>query len=429
MFTARLPATPQRFHNDESGSAAIIFGLSFMTLTFLTGMGVDYARISHAKTRVTAAADAAALTAGKAMLEGKLSDAQVVAMAQQMFQANLKNGGTAFANINKVNISIDRQSGTVSVDVDAKVDMTLTALAGYKSVKLPVSNAATFQTRDIEVGMALDITGSMGGVPSGGGPRKIDGLKDAFKKFAEKLIPDHPVAGQKVRIALAPYSAALNLGSYASDASNGRSPDGCVTERTTTDRYTDKSPVIGGYFNVRTDSVDDIDPTEGKNKGAYLCPSAQVTPLSSDRDGLIAKVNGYAPNGWTAGHIGVQWAWNLVSDDWGKVWGGSSQPDSYAEIGNKKLIKAVVLMTDGIFNTAYFNDKSSEQAIALCDGMKAKGVQVFAVAFDAPSDAQKTLKACASPGTEYYANANSAAELDAAFSKFAGKLAELHLSK
>ena len=324
MFTGPLHTNLRNFGKDEQGAAAIIFGLSFMALTMMTGMGIDFARISHAKSRVTAAADAAALAAGKAMLDGKLSDAEVTAQAQQMFQANLKSGTTAFATINKVKISIDRARGSVSVDVDAKVDMTLTALAGFKAVKLPVANTATFQTRDIEVGMALDITGSMGQVPSGGGPRKIDGLKSAFDKFANMLIPDHPIAGQKVRIALAPYSAALNLGGFAGTVSNNRSPDGCVTERTTSDRYTDKSPVMGGYFNVRTDNVDDVDPTEGVNKGAYLCPSAQATPLSSDRDALIAKVNGYAPNGWTAGHIGVQWAWNLVSEDWGGVWGGNA---------------------------------------------------------------------------------------------------------
>ena len=56
-------------------------------------------------------------------------------------------------------------------------------------------------------------------------------------------------------------------------------------------------------------------------------------------------------------------------------------------------------------------------------------VVVFAVAFNAPADAQKTLKSCASAGKEYYANANSPAELDAAFDSFAAKLSQLRITK
>lgn len=428
MLTTRPAAALSRFANDERGATALIFGLTSTAILFAAGMGVDMTRVVLAKSRIGVAADAAALTAGKALLDGKLSNAEIRTQALNIFNSNIQAGRGIFANIKNVKISVDRGTGKVAVDVDANVDMTLTRIAGFTNVALPYSNSAVFATRDIEVGMALDITGSMSQVPSGGGPAKIDGLKTAFAKFANTIIPAQPVAGQKVRIALAPYSAAVNLGAYAAAASNSRSLDGCVTERTTSDRYSDKSTTAGGYFDVKSDGVADIDPTEGTSSNSYICPGTQVTPLSDDRATLISKVNAFVPNGWTAGHIGVQWAWNMISEDWGGVFNGASQPDGYDRVGKGKLIKAVVLMTDGIFNTAYHNDDAARQAIALCDSMKARGVQVFAVAFDAPASAQTTLKACASPGTDYYANASNAAELDAAFAKFAGKLGELRLS-
>jgi hypothetical protein len=104
--------------------------------------------------------------------------------------------------------------------------------------------------------------------------------------------------------------------------------------------------------------------------------------------------------------------------------------DDYAKIVDKKLVKAVILMTDGVFNTAYQNGRtSSEQAINLCSEMKAKGVQVFAIAFGAPAAAEATLKACATPGSEYYANASNQAELDLAFAQFAGKINALRLAQ
>ena len=56
------------------------------------------------------------------------------------------------------------------------------------------------------------------------------------------------------------------------------------------------------------------------------------------------------------------------------MWGGVSQPDPYSRVQEGKLIKAVVLMTDGIFNTAYHNANAADQAIRTCNNMKAKGV-------------------------------------------------------
>src|SRR5690349_5526345 len=82
-----------------------------------------------------------------------------------------------------VDIQVSRATGTVSIKVDSEVPMTLTAIAGFDKVNLPVNTETVFGSRDLEIGMALDITGSMGDTPSGGGQRKIDALKGAFELF------------------------------------------------------------------------------------------------------------------------------------------------------------------------------------------------------------------------------------------------------
>jgi hypothetical protein len=46
-----------------------------------------------------------------------------------------------------------------------------------------------------------------------------------------------------------------------------------------------------------------------------------------------------------------------------------------------------------------------------------------------PRQAKQTLEQCATPGAEYYADANDAKQLEAALSKFAQKLNALRLSK
>ena len=426
MYT-RWTSQVAKFQSNEEGAIAIIFGLMLTTMVFLAGVALDYSRITDGRARMSQAIDAASLAAGRALLDGKLNDGEIEVMAATFIEQDLK-GLKSSAKVSKPVIKVDRQNGEIDIDMNADIGMTLTSIAGIKSLNVPVTSVAVFQQRDIEVGMALDITGSMGQVPSKGGKPKIDALKAAFETFADRLLPTQTDTPQKVRIALAPYSTAVNLGAFAPVATNNRSTDNCVTERKS-GLATDASGFTAPFL-VAQDGIKDVDPTEGIPKvPSYACPGTLITTLSNDRDGLVNSVNKFQPEGWTAGHLGIQWAWNLISDQWGGTWGGDSVPDSYSRVSEGKLLKAVILMTDGVFNTSYHGDKSAAQAIALCTAMKAKGIVVFAVAFDAPADAQQTLKSCSSGGNDYYADAGNGAELELAFSKFAGKLSELRLTK
>lgn len=425
------------FRSNTEGTAGVLFALLCVAVFFLAGMAIDYGRILDVRNKLTAAVDAAALAAGRAMLDGQMSDNEIVRLAQTYFTENTRKISKA-GTIGVPTIAVDRERGSVNISALATVAMTLTRLGGIRNVNVPVTTEAVFEQKDIEVGMALDITGSMYDRPRAGGPRKIESLKLAFESFAERLLPEERSVSRKVRIGLAPYSASINLGSYADAASLGRSSDGCVTERSGGAESDDAAPSgpyggrrpVTGAFRVETDGNRDIDTAEGIPGGsAYTCPRATLTPLSDQRQTLVDTVNAYDTGGWTAGHIGAQWAWNLISDQWGSTWGGDSQPDTYTRVEQNRLIKAVVLMTDGSFNTAYSNGASSRQAIDLCTEMKAKGVVVFSVAFDAPSAAKETLEQCASPGIDYYADASNEAELEAAFNKFASKLSELRLAK
>ena len=150
----------KKFGTDEQGAVAMTFGLMTMVMLFLCGMAMDYCRAMNVRSRVNDAADSAALVAGRALMEGKLSVGEIQPMAQKYFDANIKGLGTS-AKIDTPSIKVDAVSGAVNVDVNAHVPMTLTRLAGFKALDFPVSTAAVFKPKDIELGMALDITGSM----------------------------------------------------------------------------------------------------------------------------------------------------------------------------------------------------------------------------------------------------------------------------
>ncbi|MGE0055830.1 MAG: pilus assembly protein TadG-related protein [Hyphomicrobium sp.] len=402
------PLNIKTFASDERGTVAMIFSLMLMALFFLAGMALDYNRAMNVRSRIADAADAAALAAGRALMEGQMTSSEIEAMALRYFQQNVK-GVEGQANIDQPVIAVDSTTGDVSVDVTGHVNMTLARLGGFNRLDVPVSTAANFQQKDIEVGMALDITGSMSQKDSNG-QRKIDGLKAAFAKFADKLLPDTQDSSRKVRIGVAPYSYSVNLGDYAQTISDS-SASSCVVERKG-GQYSDNS---GTFF--------------GANK--TICPGSKLIPLSSDHDTLVSAVNAFSANGSTAGHLGVQWAWNIISPNWAGTWGGDSAPVDYSEVQNHKVLKAVVLMTDGEFNTQYHGPGSAEQAKRLCTAMKDEGVVVFSVGFGIGGNVQAldTLKSCASDGSEYFANAANAEELDAAFARFADKLTALRLAK
>lgn len=408
------------FAHAEHGAVAPIFGISSVVLFLIIGLSIDYVRMVDMRQSLVAAVDSASLASGRALMEGTLSDSEIIALAKTYFVSNAKSA-SKMGVIPSPTVSIDRDTGTVQIDVAATLALTVSQIGGFKTWQIPVTSTSIFKQRDIEVGMALDVTGSMNDVI--GGKRKIDALKTAFATFADKVIPDQN-DGHKARIGLAPYSAGINLGSYAGQASSYRSKDGCITERRNGGASDDQGP-----FYVAADGTKDIDSTEGY--GSYVCPSAKLTALSGNKSELIGDVNAYGLSSSTGGHLGVQWAWNIVSDKWGSTWGGDATPASFDLVKQGKLLKAVVLMTDGIFNTSFHGAKSSTQAVDLCTAMKAEGIIVFTVGFGLGGNqtAINTLKSCATPGSDYFVDAASPEELQAAFSKFAGQLSQLRLSR
>lgn len=403
-MAARVCNQVQSFTRNGDGTVAIMFGLMFMAFAMVAGMAIDYGRVTHMRTHLVTAVDAAALAAGGALLDGRLSDAEIEGMALEYFERNMLDGGDHFGNWQTPTVTVNRQSREVTIEVAAEVPMTITKIAGFTKVDLPVSSATRFDQRDIELGMALDVTGSMSG-------QKIQSLKKAAKDLVDILLPDSGQAN-KVRIGLAPYATSINAGAYA-DLVTNRNGSGhtCVHERAGLQRFTDAAPVTSNKLG---------------RKNSMSCPSATIQPLSDNKGVLKTAIDSYSASGWTAGHLGAAWAWYTISPEWSSIWPGASQPVAYED---KNTLKAVILMTDGIFNTEYQpgNGTSENQARGLCSEMKGKGVVVYAVAFQAPANAQSLLNECSS-GKEHYFSADNEDELRDAFQAIAKKLNNLRLS-
>ncbi len=208
----------------------------------------------------------------------------------------------------------------------------------------------------------------------------------------------------------------------------------CIKERSTSDRYTDAAPGQGNYFDYFGDTGSEQDHI--LNDGSACKPGVTITPLTNDKTVLKDRIDAMPTTGMTAGHVGTQWAWYLVSPKWNSVWPVESQAFGYSMIsetngdGSRKLYKIAVLMTDGSYNQDYSGGSSTTQAREICKNMKAAGVEVYTVGFMIAKDStpDQTMQKCATSSSHYYNAANGDA-LKAAFRDIALKISDLRLAE
>jgi len=404
------------FGRDERGAIAIIFSLSVFVIFMVTGLAIDVGRTFHANTTLSAAMDAASLAAAKGLRQANLTNAEVTELATRVFNANMQGHGGNYADVKTFTVNVDRAKSSVQIDVEAEVPTIFGQVAGIQKISFPGTSVAIMSSKDIEVGLQLDVTGSMRG-------QKLTDLKQATKDLVDILIPDAP-GDQKVRVGFAPYSAGVNAGTFARAVDGNRAaPGNCVYERQNLSvQATDIAPAGTSALKISADLG-----------SPQPCPSAVVLPLTDDKVQLKTTIDGYRDGGTTAGHLGTAWAWYLISPRWQSIW---NTPTPIAQYNDGKTIKVALLMTDGEYNTVggvmsgSNGPVSSNHAVNTCSAMKNEGVLVYTVGFKVggqPS-AVTTLSSCAS-GTEKFFRAENGDELRSAFRAIAEDITNLRLSK
>lgn len=408
-----------RFARNKQGNLAVIAAFLMLPVTISVGAAVDYSRVYHRQTQLSSALDAAILAAAKKLSSGTLNDNQVEVYVNAMVSANLSKAITNGLNYQISNINNNKVDGTLSGDIASNLPMAFMSLASLNTVSVSSSSEVSYSNHQVELTMMLDVTGSMYG-------SKITALKAAAKDAVKILLPTGIVNNKKTRIGLVPYSYSVNAGKYADNVTSNLSYK-CVTERGGSEAFSDASPTT---FPVGADprAIDQD-----------YCPSKAIRPLTSNRTKLIKDIKAYSAGGYTAGHLGIAWSYYMLSPKWNSIWPSKSDANPY---NNEKTLKIALLMTDGEFNTYYdgtagtaWGDNSAlsnNAAIQTCLNMKANGIVVYAVAFEAPASAQAILQSCATPDTndvQHYYNAANGSQLKYAFTNIAKSIITLRISK
>jgi len=410
----------RHFTESRAGNVSIIFGLMAVPFISFAGLSIDFAAAAREKSKIQTALDAAALAAGRAF-QVTGSDGDAKAAAALYFKK--QTGYDLTVN------NVDQSTFVLTVGSQESIDTSFMGVLGSSYDQLTVNALSKAQlVREIqgdavEVSMMLDITGSMGRTVTGCTGSRMDELKTAATDLVNILIKHQD---DNVRVALAPFSHTVNVGGKFKKWTGQDPVDGmtCVVERLGANRFTDAAP---------TNANGKFQPLPTAGAGYYNCPSSTAFWLSSNKNALINRINQLPTHGNTAGHLGTQWAWYLISKNWHNQWGNARRRPSATMDGVKKI---AVLMSDGQYNNQWnkgspHNDTnlgSDSQAGEICDNMKADGIIVYAVGFElsAGSSAYNRLEDCASTD-EHFFPAATGSELKAAFREIAFTIAELRL--
>lgn len=524
-----------RFAEARSGAVAIILAITLPILIGLVFGAIDFTRAFTARQILQDSLDAATLFAGRS---DATTDATLQPIGINAMNANIINmsGGARFVSATfKAADNGQRVIGTAN----GEVDTTILGLINRPTLSFSVTSEVVRASKNIEVALVLDTTGSMKG-------QNIIDLKAAAADLIDIVVK--PPAQQTPfysKVAIVPYSMGVNLGTYADTARPIRAPsitgiskaNPAVITSTAHGLGNNEAIYISGVVGMKNGSTTlnntefRVSPTNNNTNNfklqdrwgnnystsgwtnytsggtidcfTYKCRSLRfnnvygtaqertistcvserigteaytdappstapmgpnydasgnpclpntIFPLSSSITDLKAQISSLTATGSTAGQVGVAWGWYTLAPNFNYLW-PSNGASAY---GRADTIKAVVIMTDGEYNSAYCNGVISSdstsgsgsasdhincnatngssyyQAGELCKAMKAsgKGIIVYIVGFQLVNTTAATtlVDTCKTDDAHVY-KANTSADLKVVFRQIGQDLSNLRIAR
>ncbi|MDD7909502.1 pilus assembly protein TadG-related protein [Pseudovibrio exalbescens] len=464
-MAVHLPRRFARFLRCERGVVLPLVAVLIVVLIVLAGAAIDFARAINTRQAINHAIDNAALAVAYKASTTLMTQAQAEKHFEDYFNANIK-GLYSDVTLGDRNIELINTEGRVVASASAEVptffihhlDLMGADTDDLRKLAVSASSEASFPTRDAEVALVLDVTGSMGG-------NRITSLKKAAKGLVDTLLDDTVLPGNsRVRISVVPYSEGVNaqlpIKYQAKDTtvsavvSDGQTTK-CVTERMGADSDTDAP-----FSQKRSGKINYF------GGGSSTCSKKPLMPLSAKKAEIEGAIEDMATGGGTAGHTGVAWGYYTLSPKWSELWTLVDKDSAPGEYFDDDRLKFLVLMTDGDFNRVFrpkgtrYNrsgrcktssgwvrvsrsgcgisptTESGNSAKDICSSMKEQKnglekIRVYTIYFgnSETSAAAKIMKDCATDEKETYYSAKDQDDLIAAFAAIANDIQNIYLSR
>ena len=444
---------------DRRGVSAVAFAISFAVLTPMALGVFDVYQSSQQQGKLQDALDAATLYAARSTATDTPG---VAAVGSKALGANMQL--IPGAKLTSSSFALVSSQGDTKVVAQATVTLAAYAPMEFTHNPVTVSSEVTRPGNNLEVALVLDNSNSMAGA-------SLTALKSAANQLVDLVVSDAQTPYYS-KVSIVPYANAVNAGTYAAAARgivqsgtngttgiNGTPPNAsfkfrsqtgltktltisnCVSERIGAQAYTDASPAGAAVG---------LDYAQPSNNGCIVAPMAA---LSSDKTAIKASIASLQACCSTGGQIGIAWGWYTLSPNWSSLFTGNAAPAAY---GAAHTIKALVLMTDGEYNSIYCNGVIAQnstsgsgdtnyhincngqngkdpyaQAQALCQSMKnlPNPIIIYTVGLNVlgtPAAADLVNK-CATDAAHVYLPADGAS-MQVAFQSIASDLNKLRIS-
>lgn len=468
-------ALPKALISDRRGVASLYFTIAIGSMVVLTMAGLDLMRVHLVRSRMWAAADSAILAAGNALGTDRWRDVGVA-----YFNANM--GGSYMNSTATITTSsfVEGVNGvgaqTVSLTVNGNVPLISVGLLDIGSMNISATSRAVRQSRQAEVTMVLDNTGSMAGT-------KLTSMKQAANTLVDALIGNN--AGGNSVMGLVPFNETVRIGKSAWLQNGSFSPltaaswNGCMFERQnpsrqnayTLDATTPANQSFTPYTRKRCRTVANNRQCEQIVEQTQAgCVTAPVQFLNTSSANLKNAVAAMRADGSTMVAGGLIWGWRMLDPAWrgtqATAWGDATLPKDV----DPAIQKIIILLTDGdnevsestsggystyrspfgdAGQVTYINPETNTkvgpvgfsgkndadanaQLAALCNAVKNSGlgIDLYTITFgNGISAATRTLMSNCATSASYYFNAPSDAELQRAFINIGDRLSELRLTE
>lgn len=164
-FHNKLLRSQRRLMN-QRGVSVFLFGFCLVVMVPVIGLAVDVTLMYLAQTKLSAAADAAALAGARALSRGNNETAQqqsATDVATSYFYKNYPDGYLSTVSIAAPTIAIDTTASSRTVTVTSSIQFPLTFLRwlGPNSSTSPLNASAVATRKDVNVMLVLDHSGSL----------------------------------------------------------------------------------------------------------------------------------------------------------------------------------------------------------------------------------------------------------------------------
>ena len=405
------------FLRDAAGNIGVMFCLSVIPVLLALGSATDLMSANNMRARMQAAVDAAALAAATA---GDLTASQRLDLALESFHQNFAGGLAAGVNATPAfTITATSVTGTAT----AELNTLFMRIAGMHSLDISTDVTVSIpQSKDIEVALVLDYSGSMKEIADG----EVKYL--AMKNAATDLVSDLAASGN-ARFGLVPFSHHVYLSmpnKYVKGKGLTGTYVGCTQDRRDPYNLTDTLPDTADESSKwgQPQAAEHI----SDGCGPYTKNKLIVLPITSDLNAVTTQLAAMKPNAWTHISLGMEFGWQLVSPN--GLWG--AEVSSYDESGTDKWI---ILLTDGRqTEPAHGPDgvrdvaRGEQNLELLCAAVKANKISVVTVAYDLRDESTETrLENCASldeRGNPRFYRAGDGASISEVFEDIKKQLAQ-----